>query len=104
MRQVEAMALALALSLGTATHAATFSSQEDQAYKGDEQGMAAEQAAVAEGSKVTIAFTLTVPETRQTIPNNVSEYTPGKHEITPALEDALMGMKPGEHKQIEFTA
>ena len=64
--------------------------------------MPPEPAAVAEGAKVTIAFTLTVPETHQTIPDNVSEYTPGENEIIPALEDALMGLTPGEHKRVEL--
>ena len=64
--------------------------------------MRSKQAAVADGTKVTIAFSLMVPETRQTIPDNVTEYIPGEEEIIPALEDALMGMKPGEHKRVEL--
>jgi FKBP-type peptidyl-prolyl cis-trans isomerase 2 len=61
-----------------------------------------DQAAVADGAKVTIAFTLMVLETHQRIPDNVSEYTAGEEEIIPALDDALMGMKPGEHKRVEL--
>ena len=70
-----------ALSLGPTTHAATLFSQEELEPKGDEQVTVDEQPAVAEGAKVTIRFTLMVPETRQSIPNNVSEYTPGENEI-----------------------
>jgi FKBP-type peptidyl-prolyl cis-trans isomerase 2 len=96
MRPVETIALTLALCFGTAAHAATLPSQ------GEQHITRAEQAAVADGTKVTIAFSLMVPETQQTIPDNVSEYIPGEEEIIPALEDALMGMKPGERKRVEL--
>lgn len=99
MRPIETFVLALALGIGTA-HAATLPSQAGPI--GEQRNMPAEQPAVAEGTKVTIAFSLTVPETQQTIPDNVSEYITGKDELIPALEDALMGMKPGEHKRVEL--
>ncbi len=99
MKQVATLILMLALSLGTA-HAATFSS--DVGRNGDEKGVPTEQAEVVDGAEVTIAFTLMVPETHQRIPDNVSEYTAGEGQIIPALEDALMGMKPGEHKRVDL--
>jgi FKBP-type peptidyl-prolyl cis-trans isomerase 2 len=99
MKHVQTLILMLALSLGTA-HAATFSSQAGP--NGDEEVAPTEQAEVVDGAEVTIAFTLMVPETHQRIPDNVSEYTAGEGEIIPALEDALMGMKPGQHKRVEL--
>lgn len=99
MKAVATLVLILALSFGTA-HAAMFSSQAGP--NGDEKMMPNDQAAVVDGANVTIAFTLMVPETHQRIPDNVSEYTAGEDEIIPALEDALMGMKPGEHKRVEL--
>ena len=99
MKHAEALVLILALSFSTG-HAAPFSSHAGPT--GDDMGMPTEQEAVVDGVKVTTAFTLMVPETHQRIPDNVSEYTAGEDEIIPALEDALMGMKPGEHKRVEL--
>jgi FKBP-type peptidyl-prolyl cis-trans isomerase 2 len=99
MKTVTTLMLILGLSFGTA-HAAMFSSQAGP--NGDEKMGTNEQAEVVDGANVTIAFTLMVPETHQRIPDNVSEYTAGEDEIIPALEDALMGMKAGEHKRVEL--
>lgn len=67
-------------------------------------GHAGAERQITEGSKVTIAFTITIPENNIVIPENVSEYVPGQHEILPALEEALTGMYPGEHKRIDLPA
>lgn len=56
------------------------------------------------GSKVTIAFTITVPETHVVVPNNVSQYVPGQGQLIPALEHALDGMKEGEQKRVDLEA
>ena len=60
------------------------------------------QAAIGPGDKVTITFNLTVPETHFGIKDNVSEYVPGQRQLLPALEQALMGMKAGDRKHVEF--
>jgi FKBP-type peptidyl-prolyl cis-trans isomerase 2 len=65
-------------------------------------GEGANDRPITEGSKVTIAFTITVPNSSLMIPDNVSEYVSGQHEILPSLEDALTGMKPGEHKRVDL--
>lgn len=59
---------------------------------------------VTEGAKVLIEFTITVPEENTVIPNNVAQYVPGRHELIPALEAALMGLKPGEQKRVDLPA
>ena len=59
---------------------------------------------ITEGAKVTIAFTITVPETRVVVPNNVSEYVPGQRQLIPALEQALNGMKEGDQKRVDLEA
>jgi len=59
---------------------------------------------VAEGAKVTIMFTISVPESHLVIPDNVSEYVPGQNQLIPALEQALTGMKPGEQKRVDLQA
>jgi FKBP-type peptidyl-prolyl cis-trans isomerase 2 len=57
---------------------------------------------VAEGSKVVMGFTITVPETNTVIPNNVREFVAGRDEVFPAVDQALKGMKPGEEKRIDL--
>jgi FKBP-type peptidyl-prolyl cis-trans isomerase 2 len=100
MRQVTGLALALVLSLGTAAHAATLSSDfSDQAAPKEEAG---NQAAVIEGAKVTIAFTIAIPDANEIITGNVSEYVAGENQVIPALQKELMGMKPGERKRVEL--
>lgn len=61
-----------------------------------------DQSSIGPGDKVTIKFNLTVPETRLAIQDNVSEYVPGQHQLLPALEGELMGMKAGDRKHVEF--
>jgi FKBP-type peptidyl-prolyl cis-trans isomerase 2 len=34
---------------------------------------------------------------------NVSEFVQGRHEIFPVLEQKVVGMKPGEEKQVELS-
>ena len=60
--------------------------------------------AVTEGAVVLIEFTITVPESRIVIPNNVSQFVPGQHELLPNLEKALTGMKKGEAKRVDLSS
>jgi FKBP-type peptidyl-prolyl cis-trans isomerase 2 len=57
---------------------------------------------VSDGAKVRLAFTITIPETDTIIPNNVREFVSGRHEIFPAVERALTGMKTGDEKRIDL--
>jgi len=105
MRHLGAAALALALGIGTAQ--ADELRPERLAPDISDQVTIDKDATndatvVDEGAKVTIAFTIFVPESNEMIPNNVGEYAPGKHQLIPALEDALMGMKPGERKRVDL--
>jgi FKBP-type peptidyl-prolyl cis-trans isomerase 2 len=61
-----------------------------------------EARAIRDGSTVTIAFTITVPESRLVIPRNVENYISGQGEPLPALEKALNGMEEGQHAHIEL--
>ena len=59
---------------------------------------------VREGSVVLMEFTITVPESQLVIPKNVSQFTPGHHELLPNLEKALAGMKKGEEKRVDLSS
>jgi FKBP-type peptidyl-prolyl cis-trans isomerase 2 len=50
------------------------------------------------GSVVLMEFTITV------IPKNVSQFTPGHHEMLPNLEKALTGMKKGDEKRVDLSS
>jgi FKBP-type peptidyl-prolyl cis-trans isomerase 2 len=92
MTYLVAAAFVLTLGLGAAQ-----ANERQQAAAGPEA-----TAMVDEGAKVTIAFTIFVPESNEVIPNNVGEYAPGEHQLIPALEDALMGLRPGDRKRIDL--
>ena len=59
---------------------------------------------VQDGSVVLMEFTITVPESRLVIPKNVSQFTPGQHELLPNLEKAITGMKKGEEKRVDLSS
>ena len=50
---------------------------------------------IVEGSKVTLLYVISVPGY---IDGDVSELVQGEHEISPALEHVIVGMKPQEEK------
>lgn len=59
---------------------------------------------VADGLKVTLEYTLTLPD-KTVADSNVGQvpftYTQGAHQIVPGLEKALTGMKAGQSKRVE---
>ena len=57
---------------------------------------------IADGKKVVIEFTITVPEEHAVIPKNVAQFVQGKHDLLPALESALKGLKAGETKRVDL--
>jgi FKBP-type peptidyl-prolyl cis-trans isomerase 2 len=59
---------------------------------------------VRDGAVVLMEFTIMVPESQLTIPKNVSQFTPGHHELLPNLEKALAGMKKGEEKRVDLSS
>jgi FKBP-type peptidyl-prolyl cis-trans isomerase 2 len=63
----------------------------------------AERSQIVEGSKVTLQYVATVPGSTGIDYSNISEFIQGRHEIFPALEHEVVGMKPGEEKQVELS-
>ncbi len=63
----------------------------------------AESSRIKEGSKVTLQYVATVPGSTGIGYDNVKEFIQGRHEIIPALEQEVVGMKPGEEKQVELS-
>jgi FKBP-type peptidyl-prolyl cis-trans isomerase 2 len=102
MKYLAAAAFVLALGMGAAY--AEELQPERSAANNSEHATAGSGGAkvVDEGAKVTIAFTIFVPESNEVIPNNVGEFAPGEHQLIPALEDALMGLQPGDRKRVDL--
>ena len=103
MRHVIALAFGVALAIATTTaHAAVPSTGCFSRSVRPSKKEALDHALVTEGAKVTIAFTIAVPDTRETITREVSEYVAGDDQVIPALQKELMGMKAGERKRVEL--
>jgi FKBP-type peptidyl-prolyl cis-trans isomerase 2 len=58
---------------------------------------------IVEGSKVTLQYVASVPGSTGIDYGNVSEFIQGRHEIFPALEQEIVGMEPGDEKQVELS-
>ena len=58
---------------------------------------------IVEGSTVTLQYLATVPGSTGIDYGNISEFIQGRHEIFPALEQEVVGMKPGEEKTVELS-
>ena len=67
-------------------------------------GHAAENPRIAEGSKVTFLYVVTVPGSVVVDLRDVGEFIQGQHQILPALEREMDGMKAGEEKSVELSA
>ena len=59
---------------------------------------------ITEGAKVTIAITMTVPDSNLKFPEKVSQYVAGHHQTLPTIEASLAGMKSGERKRVDLQA
>jgi FKBP-type peptidyl-prolyl cis-trans isomerase SlyD len=64
-------------------------------------------ATVTDGAKVSLEYTLTLPD-KTVADSNVGQapitFIQGAHEIVPGLEKALEGMKAGQKKRVEVAA
>lgn len=61
-------------------------------------------ATIEEGSRVTLQMTITLPHDHVVIPPHTSEYTHGAKQLLPGLEQALMGLHPGDTRRVELDA
>ena len=77
------------------------------AYLGCDSVFAQGEPAIADGMKVSLEYTLTLPD-KTVADSNVGQapitFLQGAHEIVPGLEKALDGMKAGQKRRIEVAA
>ena len=76
-------------------------------YVFSEQVHAQSDLAIADGMKVSLEYTLTLPD-KSVADSNVGQapitFLQGAHEIVPGLEKALDGMKAGQKRRIDVAA
>ena len=65
------------------------------------QSLAPEPSQIVEGSKVTFVYQITAPGSAPVTATD--EFVQGRHQILPALERQMAGMKPGEEKRVDLT-
>ena len=62
-----------------------------------------ENSQIMDGSKVTLQYVASIRGSTGIDYGNISEFIQGRHEIFPALEQQVIGMKPGEEKKVELS-
>ncbi|BFU96415.1 MAG: putative Peptidyl-prolyl cis-trans isomerase [Nitrospira sp.] len=67
------------------------------------QAAAGESMPIREGSTVTLLYQITVPGDEQFEVRDLSQFVQGKHQMLPALERAMAGMRRGDKAQIDLT-
>ena len=104
MRQHELTSTSLMLSLTCMALLGNWSLGTDPLEASSSRSLEAENSQIVEGSKVTFQYVTTVPGSPG-LPSGtgVSEFVQGRHDIFPALEHAIAGLKPGQEKQVELS-
>ena len=58
---------------------------------------------ITEGSKVTLLYQITVPGDDQIEVRDLSQFIQGQHQMLPALEQAVSGMRRGDKREVKLT-
>ena len=66
-------------------------------------GHAMEAPQIVDGSKVTLSYHITVPGEKLEI-RDVGQFVQGRHEVLPALEREITGLKTGDEKRMALSA
>lgn len=59
---------------------------------------------IIDGSSVTCFFQITVPGERGYEVRDIGKFVQGQHQLIPALERVVTGMKSGDEKQVDLSA
>ena len=96
------LVVAIVLSLGMipATYGLQSQPERDPFIEPAANKVDAGSEQIVEGSKVTLQYVATALGSTGIDYGNVSEFVQGRHEIFPALEREVVGMKPGEEKKV----
>ncbi|HEY6085438.1 MAG TPA: FKBP-type peptidyl-prolyl cis-trans isomerase, partial [Nitrospira sp.] len=68
-----------------------------------QSGFAGEPARIADGSNVTLLYHITVPGDDKFDVRDFSQFVQGQHQLIPALERAVAGLKRGDKTKVELS-
>ena len=103
MRRHDLTRASLIVSLGCMTFLGGCAVTNEAVHTSSSRALEAENLRIIEGSKVTLLYVASVPGSTGIDYGSVSEFIQGQHEILPALEQEVVGMKPGEERKVELT-
>jgi FKBP-type peptidyl-prolyl cis-trans isomerase 2 len=69
-----------------------------------QQGFAGELPRISDGSNVTFFYQITVPGEGGFEVKDFGKFVQGQHQLLPALERVVTGMKTGDEKKVELSA
>lgn len=69
-----------------------------------QQIFAADNSRIVSGSSVTILYEISVPGSTMSIVRDVGKFVQGQHQLLPALERVVDGMRVGEEKRVKLAA
>src|SRR6185369_2930410 len=64
---------------------------------------AADPAPITDGSKVTLLYQIKVPGDERIEVRDLSQFIQGKHQMLPALEQAVSGMRRGDKTEVKLS-
>jgi FKBP-type peptidyl-prolyl cis-trans isomerase 2 len=67
------------------------------------QNQTGSSAPITDGSKVTLLYQITVPGDERIEVRDLSQFVQGQHQMLPALEQAVTGMRRGDKTEIKLT-
>lgn len=68
-----------------------------------QQGLASEPPRITDGSNVTFFYQITIPGEGGMEFRDFGQFVQGQHQLLPALEREVTGMKTGEEKKVELS-
>ena len=68
-----------------------------------EGSRAADSTPITDGSKVTLLYQITVPGDERIEVRDLSQFVQGQHQMLPALEQAVSGMRRGDKTEVKLS-
>jgi FKBP-type peptidyl-prolyl cis-trans isomerase 2 len=68
------------------------------------QNVGAESPRIVDGSNVTVLYRITGPGECEFEVREIGQFVQGRHQLPPALERVVTGMKTGDKKKVELSA
>ena len=68
-----------------------------------EGSRAADTTPITDGSKVTLLYQITVPGDERIEVRDLSQFVQGQHQMLPALEQAVSGMRRGDKTEVKLS-